>query len=162
MNKILKHTCLLFAAAAVALFSGCSKDDETEQPLEVNYNNIAGIWQLTEWNGQALPSSTYFYMQIERRDHKFKIWQNMDSMLTRYITGTYTIETDAYLGYVISGEYDYGAGSWKNDYIVTNLMPSGKMTWTVKDNSGDVSVYTRCDSVPETVLSQADGKVTIE
>ena len=36
----------------------------------------------------------------------------------------FSIENDPYLGYVISGEYDFGNGDWNNDYIVTDLLES--------------------------------------
>ena len=42
---------------------------------------------------------------------------------------------------IISGEYDFGNGDWNHDYIVTDLLESGSMIWTAKDDDNDVSKY---------------------
>lgn len=76
-------------------------------------------------------------------------------MYARYITGDFSIEKDPYLGYVISGEYDFGNGEWNNDYIVTDLLEAGSMIWTAKDDAGDVSKYVRCDEVPSKIVEEA-------
>jgi len=76
-------------------------------------------------------------------------------MYARYITGDFSIEKDPYLGYVISGEYDFGNGEWNNDYIVTDLLEVGSMIWTAKDDAGDVSKYVRCDEVPSKIVEEA-------
>lgn len=141
----------------VVLMSGlasCSEKTEAEEPLEVNYNSISAVWKIDTWNGSPLAGDSYCYLQIERKDHKFKMYQKMDSMYARLITGTYTIETDPYLGQVISGTYDYGRGSWSHKYVVTDLMPSGTMVWTAEDNPSDVTLYRKCESVPQEILAE--------
>eukprot|EP00975_Prorocentrum_lima_P066602 12910107-Prorocentrum_lima.AAC.1 len=65
------------------------------------------------------------------------MYQKFDSMYARYITGSFSIENNPYLGYIISGVYDYGNGDWNNKYIVTDLLESGSMTWTSKDDESD-------------------------
>lgn len=138
-------------------FAACGDDDEEVQiqQLPVNYANLDGTWKLTEWNGQALPEGNYVYISFTRRDHTFKIYQKMDSMYARLITGTFTIEEDEYLGYVINGEYDYDNGDWNNKYIVV-LLENGTMTWTVKDDEEDVSRYERCDAIPDEILKETE------
>ena len=59
------------------------------------------------------------------------------------------------LAEVISGEYDFGNGDWNNDYIVTDLLESGSMIWTVKDDDSDVNKYVRCEKVPESIIEEA-------
>ncbi|MDO4163273.1 MAG: lipocalin family protein [Bacteroides sp.] len=137
-------------------FSACSDDDEvvTEQPLTVNYANLSGTWKLTEWNGQPLADDTYCYITFVRKDHTYLMYQKFDSMYARLITGTFTIEEDDYLGYLISGTYDYGRGDWSSTYIVNDLY-SSSMTWIVEDDASDVSKYERCDSVPEDIVNEA-------
>ena len=76
-------------------------------------------------------------------------------MYARYITGSFDIEEDPYLGSVISGEYDYWMGDWNSEYIVTDLLESGSMIWTAKDNESDVTKYVRCDKVPDEVVAEA-------
>ncbi len=67
------------------------------------------------------------------------------------------IEKDDDLGYIVSGKYDYSLGGrWNNSYVVTDLLPSGSMIWTVKDDMGDVSKYVRCDGVPSDIVEETE------
>lgn len=136
--------------------SACSNDEEPVIPtLEVTYANLDGTWKLVEWNGEAPSSGTYCYITFDRKTHTYKLYQKFDSMYARLITGSFEIENDIYLGYVLSGTYDYGQGNWNNEYIVTDLLETGSMIWTVNGNSNDVSKYERCDKVPDEVTEEA-------
>lgn len=135
-------------------FTACEDDEETVSTLEVNYANLNGTWQLAEWNGQPLAEGTYCYITFVRKDKTYKMYQKFDSMYARCVTGTFTVENDDYLGYIISGDYDL-KGEWANSYIVTDLLPSGSMIWTVKDDYNDVSKYVRCDGVPSNIVEEA-------
>lgn len=135
-------------------FTACEDDEETVSTLEVNYANLNGTWQLAEWNGKPLAEGTYCYITFVRKDKTYKLYQKFDSMYARCVTGTFTVENDDYLGYIISGDYDL-KGEWANSYIVTDLLPSGSMIWTVKDDYNDVSKYVRCDGVPSNILEEA-------
>lgn len=135
-------------------FTACEDDEETVSTLEVNYANLNGTWQLAEWNGKPLAEGTYCYITFVRKDKTYKLYQKFDSMYARCVSGTFTVENDDYLGYIISGDYDL-KGEWTNSYIVTDLLPSGSMIWTVKDDYNDVSKYVRCDGVPSNILEEA-------
>ena len=52
-------------------------------------------------------------------------------------------------------QYDFGNGEWNNKYIVTDLLESGSMIWTAKDNENDVNKYIRCEKVPENIIAEA-------
>lgn len=148
--RIMALFMLLFGASA------CGDDDEDAvAALEVSYANLNGTWRLAEWNGQPPVEGTYCYITFSRKDKTFEIYQKFDSMYARRITGKFTIELDNYLGYIISGTYDFGKGKWNDSYIVTDLLPSGSMIWTVKDDATDVSKYVRCDKVPSHVIEEA-------
>lgn len=135
--------------------ASCSDDEEVVVvKLDVNYANLNGTWKLTEWNGAALADGTYCYIQLYRKDHTFKMYHNMDSMYARFITGTFELEDDPYLGSIIRGEYDYGQGLWNNEYIITDLLETGSMIWTVNGNNDDVSKYERCDAIPDEILDE--------
>lgn len=135
-------------------FSACEDEDEPVSSLEVNPANLNGTWRLEEWNGQPLAEGTYCYITFARKDKTYKMYQKFDSMYARYITGKFDIELDDYLGYIISGNYDYGNGDWNNKYIVTDLLPSGSMIWTVEEDADDVSKYVRCDGVPSSIIEE--------
>lgn len=150
--KLLKNISLLLVSFPLLLCS-CSKEAPRELPLEVSYNTISGIWELTQWNGQELSEGSYLWMSIDRRDRKFVIYQKIDSMYGRKITGTYSLTADEVYGSIISGIYDYGAGNWANEYVVSDILPSGTMVWKVLDGeSEDVSVYTKHEEIPSWVL----------
>ena len=147
---------LIALFAFVLCFTSCDDDEKTDIPtLPVTPANLNGTWQLAEWNGQSLAEGTYCYITFNRKEQTFEIYQKFDSMYARYITGDFSIEKDPYLGYVISGEYDFGNGEWNNDYIVTDLLEAGSMIWTAKDDAGDVSKYVRCDEVPSKIVEEA-------
>ena len=155
MMKNLSFSALLLAA--LIMLASCSNKKQNAQPgLEVTANNISGVWQLASWSGaDEMPDSgAYVYIEIERRDQKFTLYQNIDSFSARRITGTYNIYTDEEAGAVIRGRYDYGTGDWQHRYIVRDLTPNS-MTWVAKDAPEDVSVYVRCKSLPDFLLNDS-------
>lgn len=152
MKNLLRWTIVLTIMLAVI---SCSKDNETpaEPLLDVTANNISGIWRLVEWNGNNMNNGTYVYIEFTRRDQRFTIYQNQDSFMARKIGGDYNITTDESLGAVIRGRYDYGNGDWRHRYIVRNLT-SSSMTWIAVDDSDDISLYERCEAVPEDIIAE--------
>jgi hypothetical protein len=147
---------LLMAVMATAMVACTEKDGpypEKEEPqLEVTRSNIAGEWMLKSWNGASLADGSYIYIDFERSDRTYTMWQNIDSAPVRKITGIYNIDIDEDLGAVIRGNYDYGNGDWAHRYIVKSLTAS-EMIWVAKDNAEDVSVYVRCQ-IPEELLDE--------
>ena len=113
MKRFLRFAALL---SALALLGACD-DDMYVTPLEVTNNNIAGTWQLAEWNGAPLAEGSFVYIEFIRKDAKYVMYQNLDSFGTRKLTGRFVIDNDAELGAVIRGSYDYGAGDWAHRYI---------------------------------------------
>ena len=97
------------------------------------------------------------HITFVRRDKTFQMYQKFDSMYARFFSGTFEIEKDDDLRYIVSGKYDYSLGGrWNNSYVVTDLLPSGSMIWTVKDDMGDVSKYVRCDGVPSDIVEETE------
>ena len=151
---------VLFRVITLCMFAFtfvcCSNEEEVLVPeLEVNYTNLNGAWKLSEWNGQVLPEEVFCYIEFDRKEHSFVIYQKFDSMYTRCITGEFLLEKDDEWGDVISGTYDYGMGEWNNSYVITELLPSGSMIWTVKGDDADVCRYERCSKIPEDVKAEA-------
>ncbi len=144
----------LLTALAVLIFAACSDSDENAgvKYLDVTPNNIAGEWMLSSWGENTLAEGSYVYIELLRSDRTFKIYQNIDSVTPRMLTGVYNIENDSEWGAVIRGTYDYGQGDWQHRYIISELS-SERMVWTAKDDAEDVSVYVRCD-IPEQITEQ--------
>ena len=132
MKRFLRFAALL---SALALLGACD-DDMYVTPLEVTNNNIAGTWQLAEWNGAPLAEGSFVYIEFIRKDAKYVMYQNLDSFGTRKLTGRFVIDNDAELGAVIRGSYDFTETS---------------MVWTAKDDRSDVQVFVRCDGIPDEV-----------
>ena len=154
MKKILNYLLLAVALA----FAACDNSDDPVQEisLPVTYANIAGTWRLEQWNGTATNQDRYCYLVIERRPDDetglrvLKMYTNIDSDKAHLVTSTYELTEDEKSGAtIISGLYDYGAGFWTNSYIVN--LTNDQMTWTVTDDAHDVSVYVRCNEVPEDI-----------
>lgn len=141
----------------------CSDDDNIspDSSLSVTYANVAGTWQLTSWNGEAVSDDVYFYMILKRPAsttanvstwREFIMYQNLDSATSRELTGYYYLTTDDDDNAIVEGLYDYGSGLWNNYYYIQDLQ-SDTMIWVVVGDATDVSVYTRCGEVPEDILN---------
>ena len=144
----MKRFILLTISLLMASLSFVACDDEpvvpTEPQLEVTANNIAGEWQLSSWKGAPLAEGSYVYLSFDRRERTFCIYQNLDSFSTRELTGAFYIETDPELGAIIRGSYDYDRGDWAHRYVVTSLT-ANEMVWVAKDDTEDVSIYSRVE-----------------
>lgn len=148
MKNFLKSTVL---SLAVLCLCACDDDKSYEDPgLEVTPHNIAGTWQLAEWNGAPLAEGSFVYIEFTRKDKLFTMYQNLDSFGTRKLMGRYDITTDVELGAIIMGQYDYGTGDWEHRYIVSDL-DADTMTWTAQDDPSDISIYERCASIPDEI-----------
>ena len=161
MKNLLKISLLLLLAVGL---TACDNDKSYEDPgLDVTLYNLSGTWQLeTCNNGQPLAEGSYVYMELSYRDgNRITIYQNVDSFGPRRITGTFNIDTDEALGSIIFGEYDYGNGNWLHDYIVRNLFTS-RMTWIATDDPQDVSVYKRCQEIPQEILDAYKDEIEAE
>ena len=151
MKKLIKLT---MAVAALLVMFACTDKIETPKYLDVTPNTISGSWRLESSCGQALAEGTYVYIDFDRKERSFEMFQNTDSFSTRYITGRYFIYTDAEAGAIIRGDYNYGNGEWAHRYVVSDLT-SKRMTWTALDNSDYVDVYVRCE-IPDAIRAAAD------
>lgn len=145
--------------------TACSDDDEITMPeyLPVTYANIAGTWQLKEWHSEELGEGRYCYLVINRKanddgNRTLEMYMNLDSDKSHRITSVYELSDDDEVmdedptNAIISGIYDHSAGFWNNSYLV-NQVDANRMVWTVIDDAEDVSVYVRCESVPEDILA---------
>ena len=146
---------LLFAAAS------CSDDDEAiaMPSLDVNYANVAGTWKLSEWNGEELNDTRYYYITFNRKAEDDKrtyiIYTNLNSAVSERITGTFLLDKDDDDADVISGTYDYTMSindAWENKYFVEELT-NEKMSWKATENVEEVRVYTRCSEVPADIVN---------
>lgn len=107
MKTIFRFTLLALIATA---FCACDDDKSYVAPLDVTPNNLAGTWQLAQWNGAPLAEGSYVYIEFIRKDQKYVMYQNLDSFGARKLTGRFAIETDEELGAIIYGNYDYSVG----------------------------------------------------
>lgn len=143
----------MFASLLLFAATGCESDDEPANPyIEPSYVSIAGIWRLSSWNNEEQGDSPYMYIVFDRAERTFEMYQNTDSGKSRYITGTYDLTTDEDGITTIKGIYDHAAGFWNHSYFVQK-MTATEMTWVITDNADDVSIYTRCDKIPEDILN---------
>lgn len=144
---------LMFCVMLAATVAACNSDNDDQEPqyLEATYANVSGTWKLSTWNGQAQTDSPYVYINLDRKEHKFDIFQNLESDKSKHVTGTYVISVDENDRYLVKGTYDFSSGWWKHDYEITKVTAT-EMTWTATDQD-DVSIYTRVASIPENILN---------
>lgn len=147
MKRFLRFAALL---SALALLGACD-DDMYVTPLEVTNNNIAGTWQLAEWNGAPLAEGSFVYIEFIRKDAKYVMYQNLDSFGTRKLTGPVSSSTTTRSWVRSSAAATTTApGDWAHRYIVTDFTETS-MVWTAKDDRSDVQVFVRCDGIPDEV-----------
>ncbi|MEG1585943.1 MAG: lipocalin family protein [Bacteroidales bacterium] len=153
MKTIYKLIMFFVMMVACASCSDEQEPDMTNVKIEANNINIAGTWKLDSWNNKPLAEGIYCYITFNRKDKTFAMYQNMDSMNARNITGSFSIgkdEKDESID-IITGDYDYQMGKWNNEYII-EIYPE-YMNWTVVGNASDLSVYVRCNEIPEDILA---------
>lgn len=149
---------ILIMLATAATFFACTKDHsyEDDSAPQLSLYQIAGTWQLSSWNGKeiAADEETYCYLILKSKDSSFEIYQNVDSPYSRHLTGNFKLSYDEDKGInKVSGWYDYNAGLWASDYIVSEVSENS-MTWT---SGSEVCIYTRCKAIPEDILSGTKG-----
>lgn len=157
-----KMKSLLKIAMAAAVFAAvsCSKDNSTagEEYLPVTYFNMAGIWELVEWNGEPLADGTFAYIELTR-EKKFSTYTNLEStsLVTAVETGVYDIDaSDSSIG----GYYDNAYYElWSTRYVVSEFTGE-TMKWTAKDNEAEVRVYSRTDAIPDGIVPSDDNSGT--
>lgn len=144
---------MLLLAMMVLSAVACDKNEPvgTEELLEVNVNNISGQWELIEWNGDAMAEGTYVYLDLERKDMTYTMYQNVDSFsnVPHVITGRYALSTDVSSGTVIRGSYDHDSGDWTHRYVIKWLTAEA-MLWVATDDPEVNQMFVRVDSIPVT------------
>lgn len=145
-----RYITLLFAA--LALCSCVKNEAEQAEPLvDVTPVNLAGVWELTSFdNGATLQKGDYVYISFELTDRAYTIYQNIGTMYGEKRSGHYFVDTDPMLGAVIRGNYgtdEYNFFDWSHRYKVE--LRASTMRWTATDDSQNVSVYTRIESLPD-------------
>lgn len=150
MSNMRRYITLLFAA--LALCSCVKNEAEQGEPLvDVTPVNLAGVWELTSFdNGATLQEGDYVYISFELTDRAYTIYQNVGTMYGEKRSGHYFVDTDPMLGAVIRGNYgtdEYNFFDWSHRYKVE--LRASTMRWTATDDSQNVSVYTRIESLPD-------------
>ena len=140
---------IMFLACLSMMMVACGGDDDevVVPPLDVTPNNIAGQWCVESWNGSPLAEGSYVYIEFERADRTFTMYQNLDSAEARTLTGRYYIENAADAGAIIRGNYDHDSGDWAHRYVVKSLTAT-TMVWIAKDDETFIQEFQRVDSIP--------------
>ena len=150
MRLINRLVATLFVVATL-LIAGCEKPAPlpTEEVTPVTYMAIDGCWQLEMWQGRPIAEDTYLYIEFDRKERRYTIWDNIDSMYATDTTGTFTITEEEDGTYTLSGTYDYGVGDWSCDYQVILWNKGKSMKWRSRNGSHQVMDFVRVDEIPE-------------
>ena len=117
----------------------------SDERVAVTYYNIDGCWELYMFHGAPLQEDTYLYIEFSRSDHRYQMWDNLNSMYGISTTGTFYITEEEDGTYTLSGNYDHGAGDWSSSYKV-EMSSTDNMTWRSTETILD---FRRIDSIPE-------------
>lgn len=137
--------------AATAMMCVWSCDKEIPQPeveLEVTAHNISGVWRLDGWNNEDIIEGNFVYIDFVRENKSYTIYQNIDSSVTRKITGKFNIYTNASGQNILRGNYDHTDGTeWSHWYVVSSLTANTMILDAVDPDDTSVvidrSVYVR-------------------
>ena len=142
---------LVATLIVVATIAGCEKPAPlpTEEKIAVTYAALDGCWQLSMWQGAPMAEDTYLYIEFDRREHRYTIWDNIDSMYATDTTGTFAITEEEDGTYTLSGTYDYGVGDWSSDYHVTLSNEGERMQWISRSGSFQAMDFVRIEAIPE-------------
>lgn len=148
--KLLRPIFTALLLTAALLTTGCEKPAPLpeEQPIVVNYAALDGAWQLTSWQGGLLDENSYLYIEFDRSERRYTMWDNIDSMYATNTTGTFSITQEEDGSYTLSGTYDHGVGDWSYRYEVRILNNGDSMQWRARGGS-DVMDFERIDEIPE-------------
>lgn len=146
--RLFRPLCAMLILVAALTVTSCEKPAPLpqEESIAVTYNTIAGCWQLSHLGGVPLSEQTHLYIEFDRKEHTFVMWDNLNSMYSVESTGTYTITREEDGSYTLSGTYDNGVGAWSNDYIVSLADEGNSMMWRA---SGETMEFQRIDAIPE-------------
>jgi hypothetical protein len=146
---------LALAIVAVALFvSGCERGSDVdgggadEHNMAVTYYTVDGAWRLVEWNEAPLAEGTLLYIDLDRKERRFEMWDNFNSMYPTMSSGSFLLSVDDMDRYIISGWYDYGVGDWNNEYIVELNTEGDSMVWCAV-SSDEVMIFAKVEQLPE-------------
>ncbi len=146
----MKRLKLLLLIATIVLFAACERpvkyNDEELKEMAVTYKLIEGAWELREWQGNSLADGTFLYVKFDGAEHRFEMWDNLGSMYVEQTTGMFSITQDENGGYMLTGQYDYGVGDWKNDYRVKMMANCNEMLWATDD---EYMIFSKIDVIPE-------------
>lgn len=150
--KFLREILSLAIMASALLISGCDKENESNdtkvQNMAVTYYTIDGVWSLVEWNDAPLAEGTLLYIDLDRKEHRFEMWDNLNSMYPTMRSGSFMLSVDDMQRDIISGWYDYSVGDWRDDYIVELNVDGDKMTWRAV-SSDEKMTFVEVNALPE-------------
>lgn len=111
---------------------------------------VLGIWHLTSWRG-AVPS---FDIYLDITDGVVTLYQRLESRAWECYTSSAAMEYG-----IIKGTYSDGV-AWGATYYVS--VEGETMTWVDTADSSDISVYSRCDKLPEDITTTRGAETTGE
>ncbi len=145
------HNIYVALLAIVALTTvGCEKPAPlpSDERVAVTYNSLDGCWELSYWQGAPLAEDTYLYIEFDRTEHRYTMWDNLNSMYATDTTGTFAITEEEDGTYTLSGTYDYGVGDWNDEYKVELSEGGNRMKWWSK-GTNEVMDFERIADIPE-------------
>lgn len=149
--RSIKRLIMGAIVATSLLIVGCDRG-ATPQIIDpgmaVTYSTIDGSWELVAWNSEELSEDTFLYIDFDRTEHRFEMWDNLGSMYADKHSGTFSIEEDEYGSYILSGTYDYGVGDWSEEYEVTIYTPGNTMRWESR-TTNNIYTFAKIDAIPE-------------
>ncbi len=116
--------------------------------MAVTYSSLDGAWQATIIDGRELADDTFCYVEFDRSERRFELYDNFATMYTRHTSGSFAITIDEYDRYILSGTYDYGVGDWSTEYIVEMNSTGDTMVWQ-SIATDEKTTYRRVEAIPE-------------
>lgn len=147
---------ILRRAVLLALCGICCACGGSDTPAPtLNIGQVAGIWQLKSWTGEARnPDGTtytfsdviYVYVALNA-DNTYALYQNVGAAGAVKLTAVLARRRDhpRFL------QHGTGSKAWSDSYLIGDLTDDA-MTWTASHAAGDVQRFVRVGAVPQEVI----------
>lgn len=148
--RLINRLFATLLVVATTLMVGCERPAPlpTEENMAVTYSTLDGYWRLSHIQGAPIAEDTYLYIEFDRTEHRYTMWDNLNSMYGTTTTGTFAISEEEDGTYTLSGTYDYGVGDWNNEYRVELSNKGATMQWWTK-GSHEVMEFEQVSEIPE-------------
>ncbi len=155
----MKHLKSIIAVALLSLTACAGDESEPIIPeLVINSRNIEGVWKLESIDNTTLDDEQYLYIEFERENLTYDMYENFDSKYSTQTVGEFFISKDEDSRTYIDGNYSANFGEkWGEHYYIEDFTLE-TMAWRGAA-SGEVQRFLRVEQIPEDIVAGTRSRI---